>query len=176
MKKRIELSEMLRQPVFFKPNTEFIKWLIEYANNRLIIDAGCGEKFLLSQQLLNNGYKKIMAIDPVADYNEVMKLRTLNKIPLDSSFHVLPQEIERYKEIYTNSKAASKSLVIFARPCHSDWVENLLDEKAEGLEVLYITVPKNIELYDDLGKWKKKAVLLNHKGSSADNEVVYSIK
>lgn len=164
------------QPVFFKPNTELIKWLIEYAKNRIIIDAGSGAKFPLSQQLILNGYKKVLAFDSFIDYNEFMKFKMLHgDILSEASFHVFPKEIQSMSELYNDSATIQKVLIVFARPCHSNFVEETLDLKGKDVEVLYITVPKNIKEYDDLGKWKKKKKLLKHKGSSADKEVIYSI-
>lgn len=46
----------------------------------------------------------------------------------------------------------------------------------KGMEALYITLEGNLEKYNDLGHYKDSAVLLEHKGVSEDNEVVYSIK
>lgn len=169
-------TNKLLQPAFFRPNTKMVKWLADYAGKRIIMDCGSGEKFILSQQLLSVGFKKIVAIDLNIDYREYEKMRILDKIPLDASFHVLFGEIEKYKDMYNTSSAAEKILMVFARPCHSDWVEKTLDARAKGIEALYITVPENLEKYNDLGKWKKKAKLLQHEGSSADKEVVYSIK
>lgn len=164
----------ISQPVFFKPNTEFAKWLVDYAGDRMIIDAGCGQKFLLSQQLIQNGADKIVAIDPQVDYmGEYQKWRMLNDNRVDISFHVLPGTMEKYKTFLQMDK---EILLIFARPCHSNWVEETLDWKNDKVEALYITLPENLEEYDDLGKWGKKAKLIKHKGSSADEEVVYSIK
>ncbi len=161
------------QPIFFKPNTEMVKWIGEYANGRIIIDAGCGEKFLLSQQLWKAGYPKLVAIDPVVDHNELMKLRMLRDAMCP--IHIMARPIEEMSNLYDGSMTYQKVLLVFARPCHSDFVENALDLKGPDVEALYITVPENWEKYDDLGKWRHKAKLVEHKGSSADKEVIYSI-
>lgn len=95
------------------------------------------------------------------------------EVGMKGSFHVLPGTMEKYKSFLQMDK---EILLIFARPCHSDWVEETLDMKNDKVEALYITLLENLENYDDLGKWRDKAVLLKHKGSSADKEVVYSIK
>lgn len=175
MKKQKSLEEIVgNQPIFFKPNTEMVKWIIKYANNRIIIDAGSGKKFLLSQQLIKNGAKKVIAVDLDIDMNEMMKLRMMHQeLLLNISFHVLPGDINKFKDFYSGDQ---KMLMIFARPCHSDWVEKTLNNKGKNVEALYITVPENLEKYDDLGTWRKKSKLLKHEGSSADKEVVYSIK
>lgn len=173
---QMKLRENVNQPLFFKPNTEFVKWLIEYANGRTIIDAGCGEKFILSQQILAAGGTKVVAIDPQLNYQEYEFMRIKNKIPLEASFHPLVGAMEDYEVFYSSKAASGKILLVFARPCHSNWVENTLSKKAEGVEALYITKPENLEKYNDLGRWKSRAMLVEHKGSSAEKEVVYSIK
>jgi hypothetical protein len=139
-----------------------------------LMKAGCGEKFLLSQQLIKNGATRVVAIDPQVDFNAYMLWRQLNMGNMDISFHVMPKKIQDIPELIQNKY--QEILLVFARPCHSNWVEESLNLKGENVEALYITVPQNIEEYDDLGVWKEKAVLLEHKGSSADKEVIYSIK
>lgn len=170
----MEALGIFKQSVFFKPNTELVKWLIEYAGDRIIIDAGSGEKFLLSQQLIKNGAKRVLAVDPYIDYNDYMLWRQLNMGNMDISFHIFQNEIQDMKDILNNKY--QDILLIFARPCHSNWVEETLNLKSDKVEALYITVPENMTNYNDLGIWKDKAVLLEHKGSSADKEVIYSIK
>lgn len=168
----------MQQPLFFKPNTKFIKWLIKHANGRTIIDAGAGEKFQLSQQLLENGCTKVVAVDPVINYNEYMKWRMLSMSSgsdIRVSFHVIVSEIQKWNDLYCQGQG-DKMLLVFARPCHSDFVEEALALKGDDVEALYITVPENLEKYNDLGEFRKRATLLEHEGSSADNEVVYSIK
>lgn len=167
------LNEIVYGTIFFKPNTQFVKWLIEYAGDRIILDVGCGATFPLTQQLYFNGAKKLVAIDPEIDHMQYELFR-YTKLKLGDSVHILPGDIEKWKSIIQSKH--QDMLVICARPCHNDWVENMLDLKGDNVEVLYITLPENMELYNDLGKWKSKAVLLNHEGSSADKEVVYSIK
>lgn len=169
-----EIKKYSMNQVFFKPNTELVKWLIEYAGNRIIIDAGCGEKFLLSQQLIKNGATRVVAIDPQINFDYYMMWRQLNMDRMDISFHVMPKKIQDMPEFIQNKH--QEILLVFARPCYSDWVEETLNLKGEGVEALYITLPKNLDEYDDLGAWREKAVLLEHKGSSADKEVIYSIK
>lgn len=159
--------------IFFKPNTKFVKWIGEYSKGRLIIDCGAGRGFVLTQQLHAAGYTKLVAIDPQIDYLEKeIAMMNSGTIP---NYHLMEGTMERWKSLYNEGNLADKVLLVFARPCHSDWVKNTLDIKGKGVEALYITKPENLKKYDDLGKWKKKAKLLKHEGSSADKEVVYSI-
>lgn len=161
--------------VFFKPNTAFVKWLIEYAGDRIIIDAGCGEQFPLSKQLIENGAKKVVSIDPYLDLTSYMNYRIMNMNRFQwGSYHGLPSRIQDMSALFNNGH--QDVLIVFARPCHGNFVYETIQMKGEGVEVLYITKPENIEKYDDIGEYMDTATLLEHKGSSADDEVVYSVK
>lgn len=164
---------VLNRIQFFKPNSQFAKWILEYANGRLIIDAGCGGEFPLTQQLISLGVKNIVAIDPFIDDTFLDFYRAKNyDLFLERSIHILTGTIQQFAKL---TQVDKDILIIFARPCHSNFVYETLKFKGDRTEVMYITKPKNLELYDDLGEYQGKAVLLQHEGSSADNEVVYSI-
>lgn len=164
------------QPLFFKPDTDFVKWLINYAGDRTIIDVGAGEKFILSQMIINNGGRKVVAIDPFIDFSEYMLWKTKNiHLAAYVSFHVLAKEIEELTALYKEG-TGQKCIIVFARPCHSAFVSNVLSLKGSDVEVLYITKPVNFKKYSDLGSFKTKAKIVKHKGTSIDKEVVYSIK
>lgn len=155
--------------IFFKPSSELVKWLIDYAKDRVIIEIGCGEDFTLIKQLHRQGYKRLVGID----YNMSPVQVELFKIQNDyqNMPHLLPWDIKEHPTLLKHPEG----LYIFARPCHSDFVEWSIDNMNEGNEALYITLPENLDKYDDLGKYKEGAVLLEHKGKSVDNEVIYSI-
>lgn len=166
-----QLSSLLGGNVFFKPNTEMAKWLIKYAGDRIIVDIGCGPKFPLLQQLASNGFTKSCGIDPHLDQTEMMKYRIQHD--MDMGFHLLPGEGQRWADMYQDGE---KMLLLFCRPCHSDFVEACLKLKGPNVEALYITIPDNIKKYNDLGIFDERKVLVEHKGTSADKEVVYSIR
>ncbi len=158
--------------LFFNPDKKFIKWLVKYANGRLIIDIGCGSGALCWQLALNGA--KVMGVDP---YYKIEDLMVINKKLMNAgigTFNILPWQIEKCNNLI--QKLGNNVLFLFARPCHSDFVENALTMRVPGTEGLYITVPRNLREYDDLGQYKKDAVLVLHEGKSVDNEVVYSIK
>lgn len=158
--------------LFFRPYKEMIKWLVEYANGRLIIDVGCGTGFLL-RQLHENG-AKCMGIEPMWSGKDLVQWNIDNITSGKGMIHVLPNTVQDSKTFI--GRLGNKALMLFARPCHSNFIEEGLDLRPEGMEALYITIPENLKRYDDLGKWRQKAILLQHTGSSADKEVVYSIK
>lgn len=157
--------------VFFKPNTEMVDWIVEYADGRMIIDVGAGTGHLA--KMLNAKGGKVIIIEPTQDYLLWMQIQQLSSGP---KIHLLPGGIEDKSKMVGDICKDNKAMLLFARPCHSDFVINGIDLLPKGAEALYITVPENLELYDDLGKYQDEAVLLGHEGTSADNEVVYSIR
>lgn len=155
--------------VFFQPNNTMIDWLIEYADGRLILDVGAGTLHLC-KMIRNRGYNKLFAIEPHFDYIKYSQMCILND---EERIHIDVQYVE--KSSMFKSLLKINPLVIFARPCHGDYVLNALNLMPKGMEALYITLPENIDEYDDLGKYKSKAKIIPHEGMSKDKEVVYSI-
>ena len=156
---------------FFKPDAEFVKWIIEYANGRMIIDVGCGNLHLL--KLLNKaGYKKIVGIEPMIDYMEYIKHTIASG---EDKIQILPNKVQDPLPSSIISKGENV-LILCVRPCHSNFVEETIELKHPTAEVLYNTVPQNLIDYRDLGAFHDVAVKIEHKGTSEDNEVVYSIK
>jgi len=160
--------------LFFKPDLILVRWLKEYANGRMIIDVGCGQGHLV--RMLKMVGAKAMGLEPNFNYKKYMEMRLLKGGNIsDSVNEILPMDVQRAAGLIQGM--GDKAMLIFARPCHSDFVEVGLDIMPNGMEALYITLPQqNLELYDDLGKYRDQAVLLDHKGISEDSEVIYSIK
>ena len=149
---------------FFIPDMEFKQWLKDYAGDRIIIDVGAGTgEFALEMREIG---AKIMCIEP---YNEVDSYNFISK-----GIQWWPHRVEESQTIIKAIK--DKGLFLFARPCHSDFVENCITYMDDKAEALYITIPKNLVRYQDLGIWNNYKTLLTHKGTSEENEVVYSIK
>ena len=156
--------------VFFKPDFVFCNWLKEYAGDRMIIDVGCGQGHFL--RMMKRTGIKIIGLEPNFDHMAYMISKTLRGSNFDPN-EILPWDIERAKNLIQGLK--NKVLLVFARSCHSNFVVKGIDNLLPTQEALYITVPENLELYNDLGFYRKRAVLLDHKGTSEDGEVVYSI-
>ena len=116
---------------FFKPNAKIVKWLIEYAAGRLIIDVGCGAGQLLLA-LRKAGYHKILGIDALADCKQISKFSKLG-------IQIVPAMAERFNLVRDKGH-----LLVIARPCHGGFTENVLRANG-GNEVLYIGLPTNIE-------------------------------
>lgn len=156
---------------FFSPNYKMVNWLANYAGDRIVIEIGSGIGGLLKS--LSGKVRGLIGVEPNYDMEAHYK-RTM--IRGEVGFHVLPYEVQSSIVSKMIRDLGDKVLLIIARPCHSNFVEDTLDICIEGQELLYITKPENFELYDDLGKYKNQAVVLKHEGSSVDNEVVFSIK
>lgn len=150
---------------FFEPNAEMIQWLREYIGKRVPIDVGCGQGDLLIE-LKKGG----VGIDPfiAIDLNERMDMLQRHRI------HIMDVRVEELCGNFING-LGKKAVMIFARPCHSDFVKNGIDLAPKGMEVLYITKPSNVLEYNDLGSYDKSKKLLKHLGRGNENEVVYSI-
>lgn len=149
---------------FFEPDEELLKSLVEYANGRIILDIGCGTG-KLAVELKELG-AKVMCFEPFLS-DEARELLTNHNI----------MAIEDYAQRWPKllNDIGNKGLLLFARPCHYNFVVECLDLKSKDTEALYITVPENLELYNDLGNYEQTAKRVTLEGSSNDKEVILSI-
>jgi hypothetical protein len=147
---------------FFEPDKKMLEWLREYIGSRLPIDVGCGD----CELLIELG-KKGVCIDPLTTIDRLESL-------MKHGIHVMPMRIEMCKQ-FLAGLGNGRAIMIIARPCHSEFVENAIDLAPAGMEILYITKPSNITEYIDLGRFDKMKKLVKHKGKGRDKEVVYSI-
>lgn len=151
---------------FFNPDQELLKSIAEYANGRVIIDIGCGNADVI-EYLHNIHNCKVVGVEPfMIDSERILNL-------LRQGIHIIPNTIEKSLSLITGGK--ENILILFCRPCHSDFVENCLDMKNPETEALYITIPQNLEKYNDLGKFYKRSKQIYLKGTSEDNEIILSI-
>jgi hypothetical protein len=158
---------------FFQPDRDFIQWIKNYAGNRMIIDVGCGGGRLL-QRLIDFAGAKAYGIDPFFDTESLVYFNWDRMLANKNMIHVFKNRIEEMGSLFQGQ--GNNVLLLFARPCHSRFVETTIKMKDKETEVLYITIPDNLTRYNDLGKYSKKKVLLQHEGRSVENEEVYSIR
>lgn len=156
---------------FFQPDDQFIKWIKEYANNRLIVEIGCGSGRTMMR--LADAGARICGVDPYWDMQEYVTINQKRIASGKEMIQVLPKRIEECPALITDK--GCKILILFCRPCHSDFVVNTLNIKDADTEVLYITKPENLERYNDLGHHESRARKLEHKGFSVESEIVLSI-
>lgn len=154
---------------FFIPDDELIASIASYAtatNDRLIVDIGCG-----NGDLIESIYEKyripVLGIEPY-----MMDQRRMAHL-LSRGIKIIPMRVEEIEDLIYNLK--DKAILLFCRPCHSDFVENCLSFKHPETEALYITVPENLVKYDDLGDFIHKAKPIKLFGTSEDNEIIMSI-
>lgn len=158
--------------IFFRPDKTFINWLVEYAAGRVIVEIGCGTADVLTQ--LADAGGKVFGIEP---YWSMEDNAAMNFARLEAGKNIInisPTYVKDNERLL--KEMGSKALMLICRPCHNGFVEDAIDLKHPDTEVLYITVPENWDKYDDLGKYKDDAVLVKHKGWSADDEKVWSVK
>lgn len=160
------------ETIFFRPDDDFIDWILEYANGRIICDVGCGSATLLNDLADKGG--RVFGIEPMWSLEQQQALVKKRINAGKGIINILSKDVQDCETFLKGM--GNKCLLLFCRPCHSNYVEDALDIKHPDTEALYITIPENLELYDDLGKYKEIAVKINHKGWSADKEIVYSIK
>jgi hypothetical protein len=159
-------SDYITSMKFFEPDVAFLKWIKEYANGRLVIDCGAGMGHV-TRELFKLG-TKVVAFEPNGDYTAFQEENMKQRIGM----------IQYIIADCSTSKITSMPnlLLLFCRPCHSDFVERTIAHMHPSSEALYITKPNNWEDYDDLGHFRDNAVLIKHKGKSKEGEKVWSIK
>lgn len=150
---------------FFEPDEKLVESIVKYANGRVIFDVGFGSGDLMIE--LKKKGARVSGIELFHDLEVAMKL-------LDNGVgSILWGDVKRHSKLI--SCLGEKGLLLFARPCHSDFVEYCLDVKDPNTEALYITIPENLDLYDDLGDHKNRAKQIFLEGTSLDNEIIMSI-
>ena len=153
--------------IFFQPDNTFIKWLVEYANGRVIIDCGAGTGYTTA--LINRNGGKAIAIEPMWTIE-----RKMFWIKNDINFRVFVEKAETCSMI--KDLGGDKAVLLFARPCHSGFVEATINIMPKGMEALYISHTQENVLID-LGSSKQiKRTKLEHRGTSKGKEFVLSIK
>ena len=162
--------------IFFRPNPKMVRWLKERANGRLILDIGSGQGHLVT--MLKREGARAMGFEPNINKQEWIKWRYTHRYngeDIDVNEIMTYRIQDTFTKRFIESLGAENVMLVFARPCHSDFVEIGIRNMPEGMEAIYITVPENLDLYNDLGRFEKDAELLEHEGSSEDDEVVYSV-
>ena len=157
--------------LFFRPDQELVQSIVNYADNRLIIDVGCGSGVVTG--MLKDAGAKVCGIDPYMEDDFVMNLNRDRIRERKEHIQLLRTAIEDIQKFYVGQ--GNKVLLMVARPCHSDFVYNLCKLKDKETELLYIGLEKNIEIYNDLREFQNLANKINLQGSSADDEIFYSL-
>lgn len=156
---------------FFRPDEKFIQWIRGYAGDRLICDIGCGTGRLI-ERMADMG-STVCGIEPFFTHDDYAELN-MNRIKRGKDMlQILSKRVEECDNLI--QAFSKRALFLFCRPCHGLFVFNALSMMPSGSEALYITLPENLDKYDDCGPFMKYAKQLTYDGRSADEEVVYSI-
>lgn len=156
--------------LFFKPDIFFTDWLVKYAGDRIIMDVGAGQGHLV--RMIKKSGGRAIGLEP--NFNRAKYVEfcmATGKLPNND---MIAKSVQEAKSMIQGGR--DKILLVFARPCHSDFVEVGLDIMDDATEALYITIPENLDKYRDLGKYHDIAEKIEFEGSSEDDEVVLSIK
>jgi hypothetical protein len=151
--------------VFFNPSDKTLEWIVEYAKDRFIVDVGAGSGHLAWR--LNEKGAKIMCIEPLFE-----PFKSTSEF-IRKGIQWFPHTVEDSENLIKGISDSGKAIFMFARPCHSDFVENCLDMLKEGTESLYITRRENLELYNDVGRYMY--TIIKELENESDDEVICSI-
>lgn len=169
-----EINTFLKFSSFFQPDQEMLKWIVDYAAGRPIIDCGCGNGNV-TKSLRKAGQGPIIAMDIMTDCTDLLRASIGDPKGL---IQFLPHDCS-----ISNIVKMKNCLLLFCRPSHNiatkykgSWVESTINNMDSSSEALYITLQSNLIKYSDLGEYEESAIKLKHSGSSVDSEIVISVK
>ncbi len=163
--------------VDFKPSLDLAKWIVDYAQNRLIIHVGAGQGHLVRMLKMRQG--KAIGIEPNLNKMAWIEQRINNdrgSVNFDVN-EMLEGEVEDYKSLISSLGKNNQAILVIARPKVKDFVKSTLSIMPSGMELLYATTDELPFVQNDpyLANGASKIELLNHNGVSEDNESIYSI-
>lgn len=159
--------------IFFDPDKEMIQWLIDdIIKDRMVFDIGCGSGEVLFR-LSEAGHTKLIGVDPFTDHMDFMKERMKRT---DDMVHLFPHSVTDPVVADMISKLnGTKMIGLLCRPCHHHMLTfgayNLF--KTHNIPLYYIGLDRNLE--QDLDNWDIPYTLVEHKGTSRENEKVYKL-
>src|SRR5690606_24870883 len=95
-------------------------WFKSYVGDRLVKDVGCGSGFLLSMMDMID--IKCMGIEPFMDTLDWMDWNMERMDKGKRQIHILCSSVEDNAKLIKG--LGDKAVMLFARPCHSNFVEN----------------------------------------------------
>lgn len=150
---------------FFKPDKEMLLWLKELANERIIVDVGCGKGDLLFD-LARVGLT-VIGIEPHCDASEIRR-----------KFITEFNEMLHLEKCYVSDSRLLKvltpdnAIILICRPCHGNFVDEVIRANVNKVPIYYIGLPKNNGVDINYSEHE----IISHVGSSEDGEIVVKIK
>jgi SAM-dependent methyltransferase len=132
-----EMAMEMAPPItmtFFRPTNEFVKWLKEYAGDRIVVDVGCG----IGEALYHYRKAGIRAcgVEPRFD-----SMNAFVRMELSSAVQRKPAQTASF--LHDGDYAR---LAVLARPCHGGLTERVAGcIQRKDTELLYISKPRNLE-------------------------------
>lgn len=159
---RAEIAAAINTDSFFKPDDEFINWIVNYANGRRIIEVGCGNGETLGRLVDAGGFG--YGIEPFWNFENHVKRMAEGK----EALQVVPMAVQKMPELL---EKADNALILICRPCHSGFHNFCKVIAHPNAEVLYIGLRRNFGI-DDIDESGR----IPHQGDSVDGELVIQLK
>lgn len=148
--KTIRLLPRPRGLLFFEPTESFVQYCFDSIPSRKVVDVGAGRGFL-SATLAKNGFQ-VLAIDLFLRHDMIWPVHVFDATVLEYPASTVP---------------------IIARPCHSDWVDQVVDKALQTVDkVIYVGLEHNYAM--DLGEvgLQYKCTYLNFAAGREEERVV----
>jgi len=158
------LSVFDRTRVWFKPSLEMVEWLRDYADGRLIIHVNSGQGHLV--KMLRMSGAKVAGIERNINVAKMLEIRSARRGHLGNINEIWEGDFLRHKNLIKS--LGNKALLVFTRSDYPDDVAKAVATFYGQLEILMIAEQVSF----DTEMWR----VLEHKGVSEENEVVYSLK
>ena len=154
--------------VDFRPDLRLVKWLVKYADNRLIVHVGSGQGHLVTMLRQANNWlgRNAIGIEPNINKEEWLKWRISRDGANADINEILDGRVEDYEQMLKDM-GKDRILLLIARPKVNDFVSSTFNLMPNGMELLYIDTDEPFFVND--------FTVLTHEGISEDNELIYSI-
>lgn len=159
--------------VDFKPDLKLVKWLVNYANGRIIIHVGSGQGHLVNM-LKWQGGGRAMGIEPNFNKQEWIKWR-MHRDGADIDVNeILEGDVQKYASLIKASN--DKAILLITRPKVKDFVEETVEIMPSGMELIYVTTDKIRSVKTDYCFYETTSIeQLRNEGCSEDDELIYSM-
>lgn len=153
--------------VNFRPDIEMCDWFKNYANGRLImhVDSGQGHFVRMLKQFSK---ARVTGIERYVNKELMLDLRhNLRGFVGDELNEILQGDLKRWHGLV--EKLGDKVVLVFTRPKDNKNLNYAINNFMGKCEILLVGLP--------VANWESDTwQIIDHKGQSEDNELVYSLK